>query len=122
MKNLTTFLSLFTSVGTLLYCALPALFVTLGFGAALAGLVGTIPQLVWISENKIGLFSAGGIFLSVGGFLQWRARLESCPIDPISGEVCAATRDWSKITYLASIGIYGVGFFFAFIAPRIFSS
>ena len=32
-------LSLFTSVGTLLCCALPALLVTLGMGAALAGFV-----------------------------------------------------------------------------------
>ena len=48
-------LSLFASAGTLVCCALPALFVTLGAGAALAGLVGEFPQLVWLSTYKLYL-------------------------------------------------------------------
>ena len=44
------------SSGTLVCCALPALFVTVGAGAALSSLVSAVPQLVWLSENKEPLF------------------------------------------------------------------
>ena len=43
-------LSLFSSVGTLLCCALPALLVTLGMGAALAGFVSAVPWITAISD------------------------------------------------------------------------
>lgn len=115
------FFSLFTSIGTLVCCAIPALFVTLGFGAALAGLVGTAPQLIWLSENKILIFVIGAALLSIGGFLQWHAQNTSCSAaDPTLAGACQQTRDWSKVTYLASIAIYLFGAFFAFIAPILF--
>jgi hypothetical protein len=117
MKRLISFLSLFTSASTLLCCALPALFVSLGFGAAFAGLVGNIPQLVWLSEHKTALFVTGAILLTFGGVLQWRARQLACPIDRKLGEACSTTRDWSKPIYLTSVGVYLVGAFFAFVAP-----
>ncbi len=117
---MVAFFSLFTSIGTLVCCAIPALFVTLGFGAALAGLVGTVPQLIWLSENKIWIFILGAILLSAGGVLQWHARNTSCPADSTLTSACQQTRDWSKVTYLASITIYLFGAFFAFIAPILF--
>ena len=43
---LVSFLSLITSGSTLICCALPALLVSIVAGAALAGLVGTFPQIV----------------------------------------------------------------------------
>jgi hypothetical protein len=122
MKRALAFLSLFTSVGTLLCCALPALFVVLGFGAAFAGLVGAVPQLVWLSENKLWLFGIGGLLLLVGGILQWRARMIACPVDSTLGEACATTRDWSKITYFLSLALYFAGGFFAFVLPKLLSS
>lgn len=100
MKRLLTFLSLFSSVSTLLCCALPALFVALGFGAAFAGLVGAVPQLIWLSENKLGLFVVGAILLLAGGFLQWRAKAAACPVDPQMGEACQTARDWSRPFFL----------------------
>src|SRR5262249_8554770 len=109
MKRLLAFVSLFTSIGTLMCCAVPALFVALGFGAAFAGLIANVPQLIWLSENKIWLFLVGGILLVAGGILQWRAKSEICPADPITGEACATTRDWSKITYFVALAMYGVG-------------
>lgn len=120
MKRTFAFLSLFTSLGTLLCCALPALFVILGFGAAFAGIVGTVPQLIWFSEQKVWIFGLGACLLSLGGYLQWRAKNETCPIDPVLADACTTTRDWSKIIYLVSVGIYLFGAFFAFLAPRIF--
>lgn len=115
-----SFLSLFTSASTLVCCALPALFVALGFGAAFAGIIGSVPQLIWMSEHKVWIFGYGAVMLTIGGFFQWRNRTESCPIDQNLSEACATTRDWSKIIYILSVAIYSVGAFFAFIAPRIF--
>ncbi len=120
MKKVLAFLSLFTSVGTLLCCALPALLVALGMGAALAGLVGAVPQIVWLSENKLYLFTFGAFLLAFGGWMQWRARFEPCPIDPEQARACTSARRSAKILYFASLGIYFVGAFFAFIAPALF--
>ena len=119
MKKVIAFLSLFTSVGTLVCCALPALFVVLGFGAAFAGLVTVFPGLIWISERKVWFFGFGMAMLIAGGSLQIMNRQTECPVDKF-GNACETTRDWSKGAYLISIIFYGVGFFFSFIAPRIF--
>jgi hypothetical protein len=120
MKKLLAFLSLFTSLSTLLCCALPTLFVALGMGAAFAGLVGAVPQIVWLSENKLWLFGGGAVLLAAGGALQWRARFEPCPIDPAQAQACTSARRSSTILYFVSLAIYGVGAFFAFIAPHLF--
>lgn len=120
MKKLLAFLSLFTSVGTLLCCALPALFVVLGMGAAFAGLIGAFPQIVWLSEHKTLLFSSGGGLLALGGLLQWTSRAAACPVGTGLGEACATTRDWSLVIYFVALGLYLIGFFFAFLAPGLF--
>src|SRR3954467_8150920 len=114
MKRFVSFLSLFTSVSTLLCCALPALFVVLGMGAAFAGLVGTFPQLIWISEHKTLVFGSGAILLSIGGLLQHEARKRACPLDPKLGSDCKTTRDWSLWVYGLSVALYLVGVGFAF--------
>jgi hypothetical protein len=44
--------SLLFASGTLVCCVLPAVMVALGAGAALAGLVTSVPQLVWLSAHK----------------------------------------------------------------------
>jgi len=75
-------LSLLTSLGTLVCCALPALFVTLGAGAALAGLVSSFPQLVWLSAHKVAVFSIAGVMLVLAGAVQWKNRHAPCPADP----------------------------------------
>jgi hypothetical protein len=120
MKKLLTFLSLFTSLSTLLCCALPALFVALGFGAAFAGLVSAAPGLIWISANKLWFFSIGAILLAAGGLLQWRARYEPCPLDPELARACTSARRISFGLYVFSLVIYLVGAFFAFLAVRLF--
>lgn len=113
-------LSLFTSVGTLVCCALPALFVTLGMGAALAGLVTNAPWLVAISEYKIIVFIIAGILLSAAVVFQYRARNAPCPADPTKAAACMRLRKFSVLVLTVSILIYAIGFFFAFIAARLF--
>jgi len=120
MKRFISFLTLFTSVGTLVCCALPALFLVLGMGAAFAGIIGNVPQLIWFSENKILVFSIGAILLTTGGILQQRAKNLVCPIDPKLGVACKTTRDWSFWAYVISVGIYIIGAGFAFL-PQLFN-
>jgi hypothetical protein len=118
--HITSTLSLFTSASTLICCALPALLVTLGAGAALASLTSSFPQLVWISRHKVEVFSFATVMLSAAGYLQWRARHAPCPLDKDLAAACTRQRRISKYIYFFSLSMYAIGGFFAFIAPRIF--
>lgn len=113
-------LSLFTSIGTLLCCALPALLVTMGMGAALAGLVGSAPWITAISVHKETLFAVAGILIVSAAVLQWRARLAPCPADRAKAKACSRLRKVSWIILGIATSVYLVGFFFAFVAVHIF--
>jgi sorbitol-specific phosphotransferase system component IIBC len=115
--NRVTWFSIFTSASTLVCCALPALLVALGAGAALATVIGVVPQLVWISEHKTGVFALAGAMLAVAGYFQCRARFSPCPADPLLATACVRQRRVSQIIYGVSVVIYVVGGFFAFVAP-----
>jgi len=110
-------LSLFTSGGTLICCALPALLVSLGAGAALSSLVAAVPQLVWFSLHKAVVFGVGALMLAAAGILQWRARSLPCPADPALAAACGASRRSAARLYFVSLAIYLTGAFFAFLAP-----
>ncbi len=110
-------LSLFTSSSTLICCALPATLVAIGSAATLTALVGNFPQLIWISEHKPLVFGLAGAMLVIAGYLQWQARNAPCPADPVLAAVCTRTRKNALMIYWLSVAIFGVGAFFAFIAP-----
>ncbi len=118
MKRVLDFLTLFSSLSTLICCALPALLVTIGLGAAMAGFLGQFPQLIWFSENKLWLFLASGFLLALTGYAQWRSKSAPCPVGP-KGEACASTRKWSLYVYFLSLAIYLIGFNFAYILPYL---
>jgi hypothetical protein len=109
-------LTLFSSLGTLLCCALPALLVSLGAGAVMASLVSTVPQIVWISEHKIALFSFAGVMLASSGVSSYVNRRAPCPTDPIQAKSCYRVRRVSLAVFLVSLAIYATGFYFAFLA------
>lgn len=111
--------SLAASSGTLVCCALPALLVALGAGAALSSLVSAVPQLVWLSEHKEGLFIIAGLMLSASGWLQWRNRTAPCPTDAALRQTCLRTRKVSARVYGVSVAIYLVGGWFAFVQPAL---
>lgn len=113
-------LSLFTSIGTLVCCALPALMVTIGAGAALAGLVSNVPQLIWLSQYKVAVFSVAGVMIIISGILGWKNRNAPCPIDPQQAKACARLRRISSVLYWFSVVVYLTGFFFAFVASKVF--
>lgn len=110
-------LSLFASSSTLICCALPALLVALGAGAALASLVSVFPHLVWLSEHKEALFVGAGLAMAASGALQWRNRNAPCPTDPALRRACLKTRRTSLRVYGFSVLVYAVGGWFAFVQP-----
>jgi hypothetical protein len=108
-------------MSTLLCCALPALLVSLGLGFVMAGLASNVPGLIWISEHKMGAFILAGCMLAANGFWLWQNRNAPCPIDPNLREACIRGRMFSKRIYFFSLIIFLIGFFFAYLAPKILS-
>jgi len=114
---ISSLLSLFASTSTLICCAIPALLVSLGAGAALASLVSVFPQIVWISEHKEAIFLISSALMVAGGILQWRNRFAPCPVDPDLRNACLKTRKISLRIYLVSLALLVIGGWFAFIQP-----
>ena len=113
-------LSLFASTSTLLCCALPALLITIGAGAVMAGLTTAVPGIMWLSANKGPLFIASGVLLSASALMQWRARNAPCPADPEQAAACNALRVLSRRILIGSLAVYATGVFFAYLWPAIF--
>ena len=113
----TSWLALFAGTSTLVCCAIPALLVTLGAGAALASLVSVFPQIVWLSENSGWVFGGGALMLALGGAAQWQQRHAPCPLDPALRQACMAQRRRSARVYGISVLLFGLGAWFAFVQP-----
>jgi len=113
---LFNYLSLFTSLSTLLCCALPSLLVLLGLGATVASTLSLLPFLVTLSHHKKWVFAVSGVLIALS-FAQTYAvspRIKSaCP--PEDPEACNAASRFSRIVLWISAVIYAVGFFAAFI-------
>lgn len=110
-------LSLFTSSSTLVCCALPALTISLGAGATLASLVSVVPQLIWISQDKLLTFGTSAVLLAVDGY--WQTRPAACPVDPRLAAACARAKLVSRRVYALSLALFLTGFFFAFVLSRL---
>jgi hypothetical protein len=113
----TSVASLFATSGTLVCCAIPAVLVALGAGAALSSLISVFPQVVWLSEQKVGVFVFAGVMMVGSGVLQWRNRTAPCPSDPNLRNACLRTRKLSLAVYGFSVGFYCIGGWLAFVQP-----
>ena len=120
MRFFLNWFSLFGSLSTLFCCALPSLLVALGMGAAMAGLVTAVPQLIWLSEYKVVVFSLSALMLGLSVFFQYQARNEPCPIEHDLAQACTKTRFWAKVVLSIALFIWSLGAFFAFLAPILF--
>jgi hypothetical protein len=114
-QKILDYFALFGSMSTLICCALPALLVSVGLGAALAGIVTHVPGLIWLSEHKIQLFWGSGILLLLNGWLIYRNKDAPCPLDPVLRASCLRSRRNSLYVFIVSVFIYAVGFIFAFL-------
>ena len=85
----------------------------------MVGLISVVPQLIWLSQYKIWVFSASALLLAISSYLQYQARFEPCPTDPKLAQTCMRSRVWSKRILFFSTFIWVLGAFFAFLAPRI---
>jgi hypothetical protein len=112
-------LALFGSTATLICCALPALFVALGMGAAVAGLVSAVPQITWLSENKSLVFGGSAGLIAIAGWLQWQARNAPCPTEPAAARACQRLRTVSVVILAIAAVAWCVGAFFAFFAAQL---
>ena len=113
------FLSLIASSSTLICCALPALFVTLGAGATLASIVNIFPELIIISKYKIYISIFALLFLIIAGILIKKASLQPCPTDPNLRDICMKTRKRSRVIYLTSVFIFTFASIFTYIIPTL---
>jgi hypothetical protein len=111
--------TLFATSSTLVCCAIPAMLVALGAGAALSSLVSVFPQVVWLSEHKEALFAVSGAALALSGWIQWRNRTAPCPVEPRLRAGCLRTRKASARVYLVSLAFYLIGGWFAFVQPLL---
>lgn len=111
--------TLLTSSGTLVCCVLPAVMVALGTGAALAGLVTAIPQLVWLSEHKVAVFGVAFSMLALSGCLLWRARRLPCPSDMRLAYACQRLRRTGVALWGIAAACTVVGAMFAFVMPAL---
>jgi len=112
-------LILFASTGTLLCCALPIILVSLGMGAVVASLASNVPFLITLSMHKGWVFAVSGILLLLGGWALYRPN-RVCPADPELGALCDKAHKWNVRLFWASVLIWCTGFFFAFLAVKIF--
>lgn len=122
-EGLVSYIGLFTSMSTLLCCALPALLVSLGMGASMITLTNAIPQITWVGENKVYVFSFAFFMLSASSIFTFKNRNtpdhSSCPIDPKLRDACLRGRKYSKIVLILGWISLSVGFFFAFLAQLL---
>lgn len=113
------FLTLIVSSGTLVCCVLPVVMVALGAGAALAGLVTAVPQLIWLSEHKAGVFGLAFALLALSAALLWQARRLPCPSDPHLAVTCRRLRKISIVLWALAMLSVALGAVFAFVVPRL---
>lgn len=107
-------LTLLTSGGTLLCCALPILLVSLGLGAAVAGLTSGLPWLVALSEHKAWIFAGSLLLLIVAGWLIRRSAAR-CPAEPHLAQLCGRVNRINRRLLGGAVVIWITGFFAAFL-------
>jgi hypothetical protein len=118
-----SYLSLFTSLGTLLCCALPSLLVLFGLGATVASVLSEAPWLVALSHHKNWVFLVAGVLIS-GNFVyvyalapRLQARTGAC--DPNNATACQTASRFSRIMLWCSAALYLIGCFTAYLLGPI---
>ena len=116
-QSASSFLSLFTSTGTLLCCALPATLAAIAGGAAVSVLISVFPWLIPLSIHKHWLFIIAALLLILNGIFIFRPQSKwVCKMTGDSG--CEVAGRMTRNLFFISLTIYLVGAFFAYaLAP-----
>jgi uncharacterized BrkB/YihY/UPF0761 family membrane protein len=114
---LLSYFSLFTSVSTLLCCALPSLLVVFGLGASVASMLSFLPWLVTLSHYKRVTFFISGVLITLSFvnmyYVAPRLRAQQC--SPDNPAACEDASRASKVLLWISAVIYALGFFVAYV-------
>ena len=122
-SRLLGYLGLFSSVSTLLCCALPSLFVLLGFGATVGSLLSALPWLVSLSRHKGWIFAATAFLIAANFYYVYRVvprllvQRGTCPAD--DPEACARATRFSRLMLWCSTVLMAVGGSVAYILPAV---
>jgi mercuric ion transport protein len=115
------YFSLFTSLSTLLCCALPSLLVLFGLGASVASMLSFMPWLVTLSRHKQWTFAVSGMLIALSFvnmyYVAPRIRGKKCSADDPSA--CEEASRFSKVLLWVSALIYAVGVFVAYVLGPI---
>jgi hypothetical protein len=118
-----SYLSLFTSVGTLFCCALPSLLVLLGMGATVASVLSALPFLVALSHHKPIVFSLSGVMIALGFVythgIAPKLRRADLTCDPNDPSACTTADKVSRFMLWFSATLWAIGAFVAFLLGPI---
>jgi len=111
-----SYFSLFTSLSTLVCCALPSLLVLFGLGASVASALSFLPWLVTLSRHKEWTFAISGslIALSFLNTYYIAPRLREPGCNPDDRFACEDASKLSKVLLWVSAAVYTAGFFVAY--------
>jgi mercuric ion transport protein len=115
------YLSLFTSVGTLVCCALPSLLVLLGLGATVASVLAAAPWLVTLSQHKEWVFATSALLTAGNFYYVYRlaprllAKRGACETDDPAA--CGRASRTSRGLLWVSALLLAVGFAVAYLVP-----
>jgi len=116
-----SYFSLFTSVGTLLCCALPSLLVLAGLGASVASTLSALPWLVTLSRHKHWTFAVSGVLIALSFLNKYyiAPRLKAKACVPDNPSACEDASKFSRALLWVSAVIYTIGFFSAYLLGPI---
>lgn len=107
------FISLFTSMSTMLCCGIPIIMIALGFGAALASATTTLPWLNYVGEYENWILVISALYLILVYFVI--RNLNYCPTDPKQAEFCRKSKKFNWIVFWIAVAIWIIGFSASYI-------
>lgn len=113
VSRLAGFATLFTSMSTLLCCALPATVAMLAGGSAVIAMTSAFPWLIPLSRQKDWIFLVAGIMLLFNGILLFRPKgAVACAISGGSG--CEAAGRFTIVVFYFSTALVAIGAFISY--------
>jgi len=112
-------LLLFASTPTLLCCALPIIFVSLGMGSLVASIyIDKLPWLQWFGMNSLLTFSISGLILLISAYFLFKKK-RSCPLDSKLSQICNNAQKWNIYFFYLASSIWLISALSAFVLPLV---
>jgi hypothetical protein len=105
---------LLTSSVTLVCCVIPIILVSIGMGAVVAGLYGSLPFLTFLGIHKAWTFVITALILTLAAWALYRPN-RSCPVDPELAKACNSAHKWNIRLFWVSVLLWSISFFAAYL-------